>query len=162
MKNEKINAYIKWAKKQGLCGQCQYPWHDGICECGGCSEHHEKMEEIARLGYIEEQNDWDIKRAELAEYDKKRLEEARKRYADPEWRKTLEVAVAAGMLHRFEIEATERLLEVEKLQEQLDATQIDPDLVIETCNHFSLPCCICGKENCSHLTAYDKKDILRN
>jgi len=29
-----LRKHIQWAKESGLCEQCVYPWHDGICECG--------------------------------------------------------------------------------------------------------------------------------
>jgi hypothetical protein len=31
---EKIKAYSAARKAEGRCVQCQYPWYDGLCECG--------------------------------------------------------------------------------------------------------------------------------
>ena len=29
-----LQKYAREAKARGWCEQCQYPWHDGLCECG--------------------------------------------------------------------------------------------------------------------------------
>jgi hypothetical protein len=30
----KLDTYAYVAKSRGFCDQCQYPWYDGLCECG--------------------------------------------------------------------------------------------------------------------------------
>lgn len=46
---EKLERYAKRVKKQGYCTQCQYPWHDGICECNKVPPAD--LKEMMNLGY---------------------------------------------------------------------------------------------------------------
>lgn len=43
-----FKAHIEWAEKEGMCKQCQRPWHDGLCSCG---KSDERMDTMASLAY---------------------------------------------------------------------------------------------------------------
>jgi len=32
--DETLRTHATEAKAKGWCEQCQYPWNDGLCECG--------------------------------------------------------------------------------------------------------------------------------
>lgn len=51
--DNRIKNHIKSAKRAGSCIQCQYPWHDGICECAVCQKWQEPMKnEIAAIARL--------------------------------------------------------------------------------------------------------------
>jgi hypothetical protein len=44
---QKLEKHAKFAKDRGWCVQCQYPWHDGTCECG--NDSNPKVEKALKL-----------------------------------------------------------------------------------------------------------------
>lgn len=48
-KNPDVMNWVLRTKAKGCCTQCQRPWQDGLCECGGHPFGEEKERRIARL-----------------------------------------------------------------------------------------------------------------
>lgn len=46
---EVLIAHIAWAKEAGLCTQCTYPYHDGLCECEW--NKHRGVKTAERIGH---------------------------------------------------------------------------------------------------------------
>jgi len=44
--DDKLKAHADWAKEKGYCEQCQFPWYDGLCECGHWNEPEVKAAEL--------------------------------------------------------------------------------------------------------------------
>ena len=44
-----MKAWAKFAKENGGCIQCQYPWYDGLCECDFWHENSEMCHQIENL-----------------------------------------------------------------------------------------------------------------
>ena len=48
-KHPDVMNWVLWTKAKGFCMQCQRPWNDGLCECGGHPFGKEEERRIARL-----------------------------------------------------------------------------------------------------------------
>jgi hypothetical protein len=54
-----FREWAAFAKESGACEQCQFPWHDGICECKFGAENDDLMVGLEKLaqGLVAEGHD---------------------------------------------------------------------------------------------------------
>jgi len=83
---KEVKEHMKWAKNQGFCTQCIYPWFDGICECGNSIKYKERMNKIAEIAIAIEDQHYKLQKEKTDKWlEKRRNQILKKTVQNPKW-----------------------------------------------------------------------------